>query len=360
MKGKERRMFPGGNTSKGFFSYYDYIINRKDASKIIILKGGPGTGKSSMMHKIGAFMQEKGYDVEYHHCSSDSKSIDSVMIPKLKMAIVDGTAPHVIDPKYPGAVDMIINLGEYWNSKGLEENKEEIIKVIDRNGKYYKSAYKYFEAARLVQEDTIWKMEEVMDFGKLNVLADNLIKEVFKNLPVAEKTGKERHLFGSAYTPTGWTEHTDTLLRDIEKTYYIKGELGTGKTTLMKKVYKEGIQRGLDVEVFHTPLIPEKIETVVIKDLSIALSIMDSAKDNNYMILDLDKYINKEAYDNYERGIKENRKVYENLISIAINKLAGAKKNHDLMEAQYIPNMKYDETEKIRNKIIDMMLKYES
>lgn len=352
-------MFPGGNTSKGFFSYYDYIINRKDANKIIILKGGPGTGKSSMMRNIGIYMQEKGYDVEYHHCSSDRESIDSVMIPKLKIAVVDGTAPHVIDPKYPGAIDMIINLGEYWDSKGLEKNREEIIKVIDRNSKFYKSAYKYLEAARLIQEDTIWKMEEVMDFGKLNVLTDNLIKEVLNGLPLVEKVGKERHLFGSAYTPTGWAEHTDTLLRDIDKTYYIKGEIGTGKTTLMKKVYQEATQRGVDVEVFHTPLIPEKIETIIIKDLNIALSIMDAAKDNNIKVIDLNEYINKKIYNNYKESIEDNKKVYENLISIAIKKLAGAKKNHDLMEAQYIPNMNYDETEKVKNRIIDIILKYE-
>ncbi|SCG83692.1 hypothetical protein DW1_2126 [Proteiniborus sp. DW1] len=360
MKGKERRMFPGGNTSKGFFSYFDYIIDRKEANKIIILKGGPGTGKSSMMRKIGLYMQERGYDVEYHHCASDRESIDSIMIPKLKIAILDGTAPHVTDPKYPGAIDMIINLGEHWNSKGLEGNREEIIKVIDRNSKYYKSAYKYFGAARLIQEDTIWKMEEALDFGKLNVLAYDLINEIFIGASVAYKIGKERHLFGSAYTPTGWAEHTDTLLRDIEKTYYIKGELGTGKTTLMKKIYLEAIQRGFDVEVFHTPLIPEKIETIIIKDLGVALSIMEAAKSKSFKVIDLDEYVNKEIYNNYKDSIIDNKKVYESLISIAIEKLAGAKKNHDLMEAQYIPNMNYDEINKVRDRVIEIILEYES
>lgn len=360
MKGKERRMFPGGNTSKGFFSYFDYIIDRKEANKIIILKGGPGTGKSSMMRKIGLYMQEKGYDVEYHHCASDRESIDSIMIPKLKIAILDGTAPHVTDPKYPGAVDMIINLGEYWYDKGLVKNREEIVKVIDRNSKYYKSAYKYFGAARLIQEDTLWKMEEALDFGGLNVLANDLINEILKSSPVVEKTGKERHLFGSAYTPTGWAEHTDTLLRDIEKAYYIKGEIGTGKTTLMKKVYQEAIQRGFDVEVFHTPLIPEKIETIIIKDLGIALSIMDAAKKRSFKVIDLDEYVNKEIYNNYKDSIMDNKKVYENLISIAIEKLAGAKKNHDLMEAQYIPNMYYDEINRVKERIIKIISEYES
>lgn len=85
---------------------------------------------------------------------------------------------------------------------------------------------------------------------------------------------------------------------------------------------------------------------------------MDAAKDTNYMIVDLDNCINREIYNYYEKGIKGNKKVYENLISIAIEKLAGAKKNHDLMEAQYTPNMNYDETEKVRNRIIEIISRY--
>jgi len=93
MSGKIRRVFPGGNTSKGFYSYYDNIIN-KDANRIFILKGGPGTGKSSLMKKIGQILLDKGYDVEYHHCSSDNNSVDGIVIPKLKVGLIDGTAPH--------------------------------------------------------------------------------------------------------------------------------------------------------------------------------------------------------------------------------------------------------------------------
>lgn len=359
MKGKERRMFPGGNTSVGFFSYFQYVIDWEEANKIIILKGGPGTGKSSMMNDIGICMQKKGYDVEYHHCASDRNSIDSIMIPKLKIAIFDGTAPHVLDPKYPGAVDLIINLGDCWDAKELEKNKENIKKLINRNKNYYKSAYKYFGAARLIQEDIIWKMKESMDFRKVNALTYNLINEIFMNSPVLDKAGKDRHLFGSAYTPSGWAEYTELLLNDIQRTYYLKGEIGTGKTTLMKKIYQEAIQRGFDVEVFHTPIIPEKIETIIIKDLDIAISIMEAAKDISYKTINLNEYIVKEIHNNYKDSIEENKIVYKNLISIAIEKLTGAKKIHDLIESQYIPNMNYNEINRIRDSIIKLISEYE-
>lgn len=94
MVGKIKRVFPGGNTSEGFYSYYNYIIE-EDANRIFVVKGGPGTGKSSMMKKVAKEMLDRGYDVEYHHCSSDNNSIDGIVIPQLRVAMIDGTAPHV-------------------------------------------------------------------------------------------------------------------------------------------------------------------------------------------------------------------------------------------------------------------------
>lgn len=93
-KGKIRHMFPGGNTSQGFFSYYDYILSQDEATRIICIKGGPGVGKSTFMKKIGEEMQERGYNVEFMHCSSDNNSLDGVVIPAIKVALLDGTAPH--------------------------------------------------------------------------------------------------------------------------------------------------------------------------------------------------------------------------------------------------------------------------
>ena len=96
-KGKIRHMFPGGNTSKGFFSFYNYIISQEEAKRIFILKGGPGVGKSTFMKKTANEMLERGYDVEFMHCSSDNNSLDGVVIPNIGVALIDGTAPHVVD-----------------------------------------------------------------------------------------------------------------------------------------------------------------------------------------------------------------------------------------------------------------------
>ena len=49
---KERHLFPGGNTSKGFYSFYRYVLSQDDANRILCIKGGPGTGKSQLMKKL--------------------------------------------------------------------------------------------------------------------------------------------------------------------------------------------------------------------------------------------------------------------------------------------------------------------
>jgi len=46
------------------------------------------------MRKIGEEMLERGYDVEFHCCSSDNGSLDGVVIPAIKVAMLDGTAPQ--------------------------------------------------------------------------------------------------------------------------------------------------------------------------------------------------------------------------------------------------------------------------
>ncbi|TCT14216.1 hypothetical protein EDC18_10612 [Natranaerovirga pectinivora] len=357
MAEKVRRFFPGGNTSVGFYSNYDYIID-KNANRIIVLKGGPGTGKSSLMKKVAEVLLEQGYKLEFHHCSSDNESLDGIVVPELKVAMIDGTAPHVVDPKNPGAVDEIINLGEYWDVSKLEKIKQPILEYIEKNGKFYKRAYKYFGAARLILEDIIWKHEEALDIGKLNVDTDALIQEVFEDVKVSSTLGKERHLFGSAYTPNGYIDYTDEQIHKDYKIYHISGDVGTGKSTLLNKIVIEGKKRGLFVEVLHTPLIPEKIMTVIIKDLKIAFTTSDLLKEKAYQLINTDHYLDREYLKVYEEDIKEDKKVFNELIDIGINNIKNAKKNHDIIEAFYIPNMNFDGYDQLRDDIVNRMIEY--
>ena len=86
--------FLGANTAGGFVSRFDQLHTDRRVKKLVILKGGPGCGKSTFMKKLRATAAELGADTECYPCSSDPASLDGLLIPAAGLAIVDGTAPH--------------------------------------------------------------------------------------------------------------------------------------------------------------------------------------------------------------------------------------------------------------------------
>ena len=85
--------FLGATTPAGFKGYFA-PLRREPGMQLVLLKSGPGCGKSSLMRRVAQAMEEKGASVEYIACSGDPDSLDAVVFPALNTAIVDGTAPH--------------------------------------------------------------------------------------------------------------------------------------------------------------------------------------------------------------------------------------------------------------------------
>jgi Mrp family chromosome partitioning ATPase len=360
-KGVVKRVFPGNNTSLGFYSFYDYILPA-DATRILIIKGGPGVGKSTFMKKIAAAMVDRGYDIEYHHCASDNASLDGITFPQIGVAIVDGTAPHVVDPKHPGAVDEIIHLGDYWNENGVRNFRKEIMAVSRAMGHLFTRAYRFLKAAQAVYDDWEAANAEAMDFGRANRMADDLMRELFGTSRVALRVGRDRHLFASAITPDGHINYLYTILGPCRKKYVIEGAPGTGKSVLLGKVARAAMERGYDVELYHCPLNPLKVEHVLIPGLSVALT--KSIEPHTYTpgpgdtVIDMNQCLNPVITGQYREVIAGNTELFERLFSRAIGFIEQAKGSHDLLESYYVPNMDFAGIENLRLKTLDRILRY--
>ena len=96
--------FVGANSGEGFQNLFPEMVDLEDTYDLMVLKGGPGVGKATFMREIGRSMEQAGTPVEYLWCSGDPDSLDGVVLPELRCAVVDGTAPHVMEPKYPAAM----------------------------------------------------------------------------------------------------------------------------------------------------------------------------------------------------------------------------------------------------------------
>ena len=145
---KIKKYFPGGNTVQGFYSFYEYIPFKTKYT--IVIKGGPGTGKSTLMKKIGQYFLNQDLDVEFHLCSSDSSSLDGLVIPAYYTAIFDGTAPHQNDPIYPGAVGEIFDTGQFWNREKLIPHKNTIKKLNNTITQQFNKVYNRLKVAKII------------------------------------------------------------------------------------------------------------------------------------------------------------------------------------------------------------------
>lgn len=361
-KGRVRDFFPGGNTSVGFFSFYEYIIPQ-DANRIMVIKGGPGVGKSSFMKKLAGAMIDQGYDAELHHCSSDNNSLDGVVFPQLKVALIDGTSPHIVDPKNPGAVDEIIHLGDYWDEAGIRKHKDAIIKTNQHISRTFGRAYQFLKAAKAIHDDLESLVTLHLNFGAANQKTAELIAMVLKDRPLSSKVGSLRKLFGSAITPDGFKNYLETVLSPANRVFLVSGEAGSGKSTMIRKLAEAAVERGYDCEAFYCAFDPSKMEHLVIPELQTAVS--TDVEPHRALVnpsitipVDMNRCLDDTYRGNLEAIREDDRQIKASLFERAISCLHDAKAAHDEMEQYYIPYMDFDAIAKLRERTLKRILAY--
>ena len=117
---KQTHFFLGANSAEGFYGLYDQLLDAR-LYDLIILKGTPGCGKSTFMRRAAAALEERGLETVYIHCSGDPDSLDGVIFPAIGTAIVDGTAPHVLEPRYALAHERYVDLSQCCDSAAAKE-----------------------------------------------------------------------------------------------------------------------------------------------------------------------------------------------------------------------------------------------
>lgn len=351
--GDVRKFFAGGITALGFYSFFDQIIDDQAALRII-LKGGPGTGKSTLMKKIGSEIAALGYDLEEFYCSSDADSLDAIMIPAVNATVIDGTAPHIVDPVYPGCVDEIVDLGRFWDRNKLVARRSEIINLIDQNKACYPHVYRYLQAAKALYDHNCELNKSWTDWVQVNSVTKNLIAEILpkQNNP---GLGKIRHLFASAFTPQGPVNHLPCIMQTAAKQYIIKGEPGTGKEVINQSIIQEAVRRGYYIEAYHCSLVPTKIDHLFIPLLNIAVitSYPPHIYENESAeTINLNDYMNHYKRLEHQYTLHKNFVLFEELSALALGQLKKAKAIHDDLELIYVRHMDFGRYEALQQEII--------
>ncbi len=175
--------FAAANSYRGFVSYFDKVFNSKKYERIYVLKGGPGTGKSSLMKKISEEMTNAGCCCREILCSSDPHSLDGIIIScgNKRVAVLDGTAPHERDAVIPGAVDEIINLGTCWDSRWLRAKRDMIDPLVSEKQRAYSTAYSYLQIAGKASDFIYSVYSKIFDKNKAKIKADQIFNDFGSN-----------------------------------------------------------------------------------------------------------------------------------------------------------------------------------
>jgi len=248
--------FAGANTAQGFYSHYDYLA-QDNYRRVFILKGGPGTGKSTVLKRIVSQFQPH-QDVDLFHCSADVDSLDGIYLPKQDVSALDGTAPHTIDPHLPGVVQEIIDMGSCWDGAGLRRSKKEIQELKREISNQYKSAYTWLAiAAHLVELDQHTPTPSLKKQAKTDA------GQIIKLLPDTGR-GHSRKAFASAITERGLVNYLPSLQKHSACSISLTGRNRIYNATVLNLIQETLVERRVPATYLYCGLQPQYLEHIFI------------------------------------------------------------------------------------------------
>lgn len=343
------RLFLGGVTPNGFKNEFDANIKRSDLYGYI-LKGGPGTGKSTLMKRLA---QECG-ECDVYCCSSDLNSIDAVVFPEKGIYVADGTAPHVMEPQYPALSGEYINLGEFWDETKIRPHKDALEYCFCENAAFHKRAARFVSACGelfggLYDYSAGCVLEE-----KLDAFVQRFSRKTFGKPLDVEGCVENRQL--SAITSQGYvTQEIDseyTVIAVCDDYFAVSG-------MILRGICAQALSRGLNVYLSHCRLVPSNpIEALLIPQKKLAFV---SENFLNKLHYDCLKRINgMRFYDTKKLFEKKQKLSFDKsagleLCGEAANSIAQALKVHDEIEKYYIGAMDFSKLDGVYNKILSAL-----
>ena len=342
----EKRYFAAANSCNGFVSFFDDIY--KNADKVYIIKGGPGTGKSKLMRDIANEACNKNYDVEYFYCSSDPLSLDGIIINDLNLGVIDGTAPHIRDPKFPGICEEIVNTGDFWKVAVLNNKDNLIREIINKKGDLYNGVYRYLAAANEIDCDIKSITCSAANYEKLTAA----ISRLAKNIKSGSGYKREIRILG-AVSAEGEV-NLPTFYDIAEHNYIIRDNYNTAYILLRELLCTAKI-KNQPVYVSYSPLNPEFESALYFPEMSASFTVgNDSSADK---VINMERFIDTEYIKRHKNKLKFGQRCYRTLIDGALDYLAEIKTLHAELESIYISAMDFKRKEEFTKKLLIKIFK---
>lgn len=331
--------FLGASYSEGFFSLFEKAYDPFDGWTACLIKGGPGTGKSSLMKRIANTAADRGEKCERAFCSSDPESLDAVILPDRKFVIMDATAPHVVNANYPGVCEYILDMGECWDRDKLKPHKTPILELTDACSACHKQAQRYLRAADAFRSANLAATDGLIDIEKINRTAERMRE----NLPKRGSGGSISHRLLSAVTKDGVKVFENTIHNQCDVCVPIDDRWTRCAALLLERLKNLLVKDGFGITVCHCSQAPETIEHIIVPEAKIAYSSANRVHSvDTGRTVHISRFMKRALSTDERKALMENEKNEGYMLEHASSHMKKAKALHDELEKYYISAMDFD------------------
>lgn len=321
--------FAAVNSGVGFVSFYGEIFGHANILRRYLIKGGPGTGKSTLMRRIADEAEGRGMRVEYYRCSSDPSSLDGIIINGC-VAVIDSTAPHIVEAELAGARDVIVDLGAFWNSDGLYQERDSIKTFSDDKRHSYALAYRFLSSA--MQSDIASRelLLPYVDKKRISRLVKRLTREIGGDGGYECKIGISKAIGMKGRCSL------DTYSSLAERVVSIEDHYGIGYLVLCE-ICESARNKGCKIAVSYEPLCPDLPNSVFFTESKTLFTLCQERKKGATSLrrmLDI-SVLSKNEKKILRAESRNAKRISEALVSAAIDELKKAGDAHFKLEEIY-------------------------
>lgn len=258
----------------------------------------------------------------------------------------------MVEPKYPGAVERYVNMGDCYDKKALWPLRREIMDCMSGYKNCYQRAYRCLDAASEIMEDQRSMLLTDALSQKLAKRAHGILaREIPRQKP--ERSGQIKQRFLGAVTCKGQVCLFDTALAQCGRIYELADRCGLAHEMLIH-LLAGAVANGYDVVACPDPMAPDRLAHLLVPQLGLAF--LTSAGSltfpgRPYRRIRLDTAADSEIMRHSRPRLHFAKKVTAALLEEATDSLAQAKSMHDDLEAVYNPHVDFALAEEIARSI---------
>ncbi len=345
--------FAGANTPEGFVSDYSEFFSEDTFTKVYIIKGGSGTGKSTMIGRCAEKAAKYGASCTYILCSSDPESLDGVLLRRdnIHIALIDGTAPHTVDPVYAGSCGEIVNSGDYWDTTALENARAEIVNAAQQKSECFSRAYRYLSGASSVISASKRFCGNLILEEKLEKCVGRLVSSIKDS----GETGKIINRRTLAVSMNGAVRVT-TFFNSAQTVIAVK-ECAATASVFFDILEKALLSKGLTVVRSISPLGGIAELYLPSQDIAFVPYEEDADRQLTYTkVVNMQRFVNKDVLSANRQKRRFGEKCFSSLMEGALDSLAEAKKHHFRLEDIYKATMDFSGLDQFSAALCDRII----